>query len=394
MSDATRSDPAFRTFLAARFLALLADQMALLAIPVAVYVMTGEVAWSGLALAVQWLPRILLLPILGRLVDIYPLRSQYLLIDTTRTVLALLLVVAPNLALILVVAGALSLLNGHAFVILEYTVGTRFDQSSLPRKQSQLQVIENLSRVLGPGLAGLGLSAFGLSATLGACAALFALAFMLCATMFPQEARSATTGRPSDWLEGIAAGASTLWKVRPLRRLTGLTMGVNFLDGVLTALMPALVITRLGQSEAVIGYLNSVGALAVMAAMALFSRLATERAVAFLGHAALVLSLVAVAVIAADPPLAAFAAAYVSYVLARSAFVLYLRAERVRHIPSERLGQILGVLIAVILATIPLSGLVVSLLSEAWPVGAILSAGILVTGAFHCISLLTTRPER
>ncbi|MDR5859269.1 MFS transporter [Halomonas eurihalina] len=394
MSRHFRLEVAFSAFLGSRFLSLLADQIALLAIPVAAYMMTGTVVWSGLALAIQWVPRIVLLPFLSRVVDLYPLRVQYLLVDSTRALLALLLVFTPSLALILLGAGVLSLLNGYAFVILECTVGTRFSRDALTRMQSRLQVIENLSRVLGPGIAGFALSAIGLPLTLAICSVLFVVAYSLGTIFFPHDIGEKVQTQTEGWLQNLRSSAHLLWSVRPLRRLAGLTLGLNFLDGVLTALMPALLVTRLGQSETVIGYLNSAGALTVILVMIVASKLASEKRVKVLGHGALAATIVAVSVVSTASSLTIFTLAYIVYLVANSVFVLYLRTERVRHIPIEHFGQVLGVLIAVILSAIPLSGLAVSLLSKVWSIDIIMLFSVMVASFVYGFSFFSTRVKK
>lgn len=383
----------FPVFLIARFLSLLADQMALIAIPIAVYVITNDVSWSGIAIAVQWLPRIIFLPILGALVDRYALRGQYAMIDVMRAVLAVSLVFVNDLALMLSVAGLLSLLNGYAFVILEYTVANRFDADELPRNQSLLQMIENLSRVVGPALAGLMLSVVDLGWTMAICAALFACGFGLTLIAFPTQSGGSTKKTKNKDALGLPASFGLLWHVRPLRRLTGLTFGVNLLDGALMTVLPAIVITRLGQSEAVIGYIHSAAAIAVIVTMLILSRVVDRSRVSVLGFAAMAVSIVAVSAMALAPHLSIFVGGFILYMIAHSVFVLFLRVERIRHIPTHSLGIVLGALIAVILSSMPLSGALIALAGSRFSVTTLLFVAIAMTCLSHLYFILSTREE-
>lgn len=51
------------------FLVLTADGLMVFLIPVVVYMLTGSVEYSGLSYAIWWLPRIILIPLIGRCVD-------------------------------------------------------------------------------------------------------------------------------------------------------------------------------------------------------------------------------------------------------------------------------------------------------------------------------------
>lgn len=383
---------AFPVFLTARFLSLLADQIALLAIPIAVYVITKDVSWSGIALLVQWLPRVLFLPLLGDMVDRFDLRRQYALIDLARAALALSLLLVDGLYLMMLVAGLLSLLNGYAFLILEYTVANATDSRTLARHQSLLQTVENLARVVGPAIAGVTLGLADLGWTMLLCGLLFGCGFGLTLIAFPTVASARSGGQSAPGGRGrLRSAFGYLWQCLPLRRLTGLTLGVNFLDGALMAVLPAVVITRLGWTEATIGYLNSLAAVAVIATMFVLSMIVDRLRVEVLGYCAMVGSIAAVAVMAAAPSLESFAPGFVVYFIMRSVFVLFLRTERVRHIPSENLGIVLGALIAVILSSIPLSGLLVAWLGTYLSVPSLLFAAIAAVTLSHVIFILSTR---
>lgn len=395
MSTRVQSDTprnlSFPFFLTARFLSLLADQIALIAIPIAVYVITKEVSWSGLAVAVQWLPRIIFLPFLGSLVDRYALRLQYAAIDAIRALLAISLIFLNDLVLLMSVAGLLSLLNGYAFVILEYTVANKFEAKDLPRNQSLLQTIENLSRVAGPAAAGLMLGMADLGWTMAACAVLFASGFGLTLITFPAKQEPISGDLEQDPALKLQAAFELLWNVRPLRRLTGLTFGVNLLHGALMAVLPAIVMTRLDQSEAVIGYLHSAAAIAVIVTMLALSRVVNQARISILGYSAMAVSILAVAMMALAANLSLFIICFIIFMIAHSVFVLFLRVERIRHIPTHGLGIVLGVLIAVILSSIPLSGSFIALAGARLEITTLLFAAIAMTCLNHLYFIFSTR---
>ena len=57
---------------------MLAGEMVQAAIPLLIYQQTSSVSWSGLAYATKWLPRVLLQPVMGALVDAMSARAPFL----------------------------------------------------------------------------------------------------------------------------------------------------------------------------------------------------------------------------------------------------------------------------------------------------------------------------
>lgn len=350
----------FEWFLAIRSLGLLADQIALLAIPVAIYMITEDVAWSGMAVMVQWLPRIIGLPFLGGWIDRWKLRSQYVAIDAVRAAGAFVLIWIEQPILLMSMAGLLSLLNGYAFLVLEYSVATQLDKAQLARNQSWLQVIENTTRVAGPAAGGLLLAWGSIEGVMAMCTLLFALAAGMTLVRFPeQEARA----KP-DSVSGVIESFRWIWASKPLTRLTVLTMGTNFIEGAVYALLPGLILTQYGQGPDMVGYLNGGSALCVIVFMALITRWVSHWDLVWVGHLSLVMSSLLVVWMGLSPSFVAFCLLYTGFIVMRSLFVLYLRTERVKYIPTENLGQVLGAMVAIILCTIPISGGVVGVLAN------------------------------
>src|SRR5262245_25941089 len=76
-----------RWFMVTRFCTLFADQLIMAAVPLLIYGQTGSIAWSGLAYAVEWLPRVVTMPFMGSLVDSLKPRRQFLTSDASRLII-------------------------------------------------------------------------------------------------------------------------------------------------------------------------------------------------------------------------------------------------------------------------------------------------------------------
>jgi len=350
----------FKWFLGIRSLGLLADQIALLVIPVVIYMITQDVVWSGLAVLVQWLPRILGLPFLGGLIDRWKIKAQYVVIDAIRAGVSLSLVWLDDPALLMAMAGLLSLLNGYAFLILEYTVATQLDKDNLARNQSWLQVIENTTRVSGPAVGGILLAWGDIDLVMIICSALFGVAALMASFGFPPKHKVELLVQK----QGVLESFNLILSSKPLMRLTGLTMGTNFVEGAVAALLPALILTQYGYGPEMVGYLNGVGALCVIVFMAICSPWVSRWNLVLVGGLAVGLSSAMVVFMALEPHFVVFFILYIGFILTRSLFILYLRTERIKHIPTANLGQVLGLMISLILCTVPLSGGIVAILSN------------------------------
>ncbi|ASI88694.1 MFS transporter [Vibrio mediterranei] len=381
------SNRTFQWFLAIRSLGLLADQIALLAIPVAIYMITGDIAWSGMAVVVQWLPRIIFLPLLGGMIDRWKLRTQYVLIDIVRAAGACSLIWINQPVLLMLMAGLLSLLSGYSFLVLEYSVATQLDKEQLARNQSWLQVIENSTRVAGPALGGLLLAWGSIEGVMLVCTALFTLASSMTLIRFPKQQNTAKPDSPS----GVFHSFRCIWASKPLLRLTVLTMGSNFIEGALYALLPGLILTQYGQGPDVVGYLNGVSALCVIIFMALLTRWVTQWNLVWVGNLSLAISSLFVFWMGLSPSFVGFCLLYTGFTILRSLFVLYLRTERIKHIPSENLGQVLGAMVAIILCTIPISGSVVAVFAEWLSMNQVLLLSVTSSMTIYAFAWLLTR---
>ncbi|NHB95113.1 hypothetical protein [Photorhabdus stackebrandtii] len=107
------------------------------------------------------------------------------------------------------------------------------------------------------------------------------------------------------------------------------------------------------------------------------------------------LSAGAVLLMAQSQSFVLFGILYVFFILMRSLFVLYLRTERVKYIPVANFGQVLGVMIAMILSTFPLSGAFVVLTSDWLENNTILICSVFVASIIYLNSyLLTLYPQK
>lgn len=346
-------------FICARGLGLLADEMFLFAVPVVLYAMTKDLWWSGASMVALTLSRILFMPIVASLADRFQLRKQYLVIDLARIVVALSIAALPGRPWpLLVAASALTLMNGHAFVILEKTVAGLAVGDDRARFQARLQTVEQLARVLGPACAGFVLQLgrlFGVALT---SAAVFGVSAILIVLFFrPVDAPPASSNKLH---RDVVEALRLIWSKPRLTWLIGVSMASNFVEGIILALAPMIFLAQFGRPERDLGVFFSATAGVSILVLTWLSMRKTLRLSNRVGTGLLVSMALLAFALPASRSFFLFAGLYMGFIVLRTIFVVYMRTERARTIDASDFGKVLGIMIALLSLPLPLSGLLVS----------------------------------
>jgi MFS family permease len=348
-------------FVGARGIGLLADEMFLFAVPVALYASTHDVRSSGLAITALTLARILFMPWVASLADRFGVRKQYLITDSTRfAVAALIFAVAGAPWPVFALTGIWTLLSGHAFVLFEKTVAAVSTDGNRGQLQARLQVVEQLARVLGPACAGMVLQFHQLAGIAVALMGAYGFSAVLIALYFRpverDEARAVGSAR-----RDLATALAIIGKRPELVWIIGLSMAANLVEGVMLILAPMMVLTRFGRGEGDIGAFFSLSAAASIAVLALLSMRKGLRIPARLSSP-IVAAMAAIAlVLPMSPSFVDYCSLYLTFIVLRSAFVVHARAERSRLVDAADFGKVLGVIVSLLLLPLPMAGLVVSI---------------------------------
>lgn len=372
----------FKLFLAARALGLVADEMFIFALPVALYAATGEIRWSGLSLVGLTLTRIVFMPLVASLADRFRLRPQYMSVDLSRIFVAALIFLLPRTpGIVIALAGMLTLLNGHAFVVLEKTVAAISTDADRGRLQARLQMLEQLARVLGPACAGVVLQWSGLRGIAAASMVAFAISCTLVTLCFHPEDRPSEKGHQRPHRDVLQAVKIIVGRPQ-LAWLIGVSMASNLVEGIILALAPMIFLTQYHRGEGAIGAFFSVTAAVSIGVLLLLS----SRKQVHLSHWIGVMLLSGMAAIALVLPVAgaflAYCALYLTFIVLRSVFVIHMRTERARIINATDFGKVLGVMIALLSLPLPLSGLLVSVGAPRIGGNGVLWSATIASGAF------------
>lgn len=355
--------PAIKVFPLYRFLSLTADFMIQFAIPIVVYQVTNSVVFSGIAFFLEWLPRILIVPLLGRFVDSYPNAKQFGAIDALRIASLVGASVVSGLPAFIVLLSLFSILNGYAYLVVERTVASLTGGNRSGKTQAKLQAADNLAQVAGPAMAGITITLHGFQAVALVGVALFLMGMILIKTTeMPDIAQhgDAAAKKPHDRYTAF----KILLRSPKLLRMTFLTMMINLVEGIMFVLLPAIMLDNYGEMPWGIGLLAgaaSAFSALVLYTMSFFLRYVELRSLAILSGAVMTSSAI---LIGSARELLLFACAFVAFIVGRTVFTVYMRTERIKAIPHEHLGKTISVMISLILLPMPLAGAIAAFLGN------------------------------
>ena len=269
-------NPALRRLLAGEFVSSIGDWLYLVAILVVVYQQTQSPVLLGIVGAARILPYILLSVPAGIVADRVDRRKLLLATDLARgsimVVLAVLVSVGAPVAAIIglaVLATCFSAFFGPAIAAFLPTLVA--DESELAPANTAWSMLDNLSFIIGPAVAGLLIAAGGLTLAFVLNAISFGvIAIVLARLPAPpgrQRAEAATPGTQSAGAEGggegapdaAAAPAHPGWGrlLAPLAAPVVIDVTTSFFGGGLGVLTVVLATEVLGAGEEGTGYLNA-----------------------------------------------------------------------------------------------------------------------------------------
>ncbi|SDK21177.1 Predicted arabinose efflux permease, MFS family [Actinopolyspora mzabensis] len=363
---ATTTRTAISLLVCARFLGLLADQMSTFMLPVAMYTLTRDVTLSGIAFTVQWLPRVLAMPVLGVFVGRFPALRQFVLTDTTRAAVLLIVAAFPEPGVLLATSGLLTLLNGHAKITTESVFANRVASDLLSDAQSKLQGAQQLAMTTGPALGGVLLATPGLSGGVVVVAAVFVLG----ATITPVLARGIVLDRrvddeqPAGPLGQLRTGAVATVRNRPLMQLMLLTILVNLIGGLALAGLPMIMVGNFGTDSSAVGLVAGAGSTASLATVVIVNPLTRRMEIGRIVAIAFALLAFSAPGMAWAPSEISFGIMYGIWSAGITVFTIWMRTRRLQLITDTQVGTTLGFFIAAILVATPISGGVLSAVGD------------------------------
>ena len=269
-TSALRDSRDYRLLVLGGFVSGLGTQLTLVALPYQVYVQTGSSLLVGLIGLAELIPLVALSLIGGALADRGDRRRLLMLSQAAMLVCSLLLALgaiagSPPTAALFVLAGlaaAASAVDRPArSAMLPNVVGPERLRAAISYNNGLFQ----LTRVVGPALAGIIIGTLGLRAAYGLDAASFLVMLAMVGLMRPQPAPQA--GQPEPFLRSVRSGLSFAARHGELMGSFAIDL-VAMTFGMPRALFPALALTVYNAGPEGVGLLYAaVSAGAVVAAL-------------------------------------------------------------------------------------------------------------------------------
>ncbi|MET8948389.1 MFS transporter [Streptomyces sp. NPDC004542] len=346
----------------------LAYSMATYAMPLVVLATTGSASLTGLAFALEWIPRVAAFGFAGDLVDRSGAAIVCFLASLARALVvagaAVILVVLPTgtgetvtVMALAAVTGALTQFSFIANEAVGAIVGRRL-QGRSHKVQPVLIGIDQTATLVGPAVSGL-LLLTGPTRMLACLAVLSFLSAGLALQTPPTPLRTARQTGPGH-RGGLREGWQTLRTLPSLRRLVAGLACSNLALGLLQSASPILVEGRFGRSPVAVGTLWSIAAAATLVAVTC-CRFALDRL--GLWGVGVISAVVAAAACLAIPLASAYtgyAALVALFMAADGGLTVVLRTLRSLIIPPAMFGTTLSLTILILLLPFPLAGILLA----------------------------------
>ncbi|MBJ9977034.1 MFS transporter [Pseudomonas sp. S75] len=380
-------------------LVLSADALLVFLLPVMVYAHTESLAWSGLAYAMTWLPRIVVTPLVGNAIDRWGVRKVSVLSDVLKWAgclcVVLMLRAQPGPLTVTVLGGLLSGLVaiGNAQSLIAYEKMIALVSRDVDRDVNLLCRIDQLAMVTGP-LCGFLCYGAGVEALLLLAAALYATNALCYARsrMIPDN-RCAVAPE----VDGPGPGNLRLILASPLLLSTViLSIGNNAFDGLVEAGAVSLIDRAMGLPIEYFAFVDVCAGICGVAATVLYPRLSAALPPVRLFTAAASLTITASALmILSQAYLPGFLVLYALNIAGRVWMINFCRGLRIRLVPVERLAGVSSLMVLMNQGVLPVVGMALYLFGEqtrSLSVLLLAAIGVGVLGAWRVRAHAGPRP--
>ncbi len=346
------------------FLTVLADQILVFLVPLVIFQITGNVAWSGLAFFIETLPRYLAFPVAGILCDRI---SPVVLLRVSRILraAACLLGIAGQIVFggvwwLIGLSAVAGVLTTQGMLALEMLLVRAFSDERFEKVASYGQLASQMGVVLGPLTAAYLMAVWPWEAVVVVATVLF-IASDIAFRLWPGVVRMKDVSPAAERhpVADLRQALSLVWTLPGLLRAILQAAGVNLIIGATLATAAAMMTGFFAQSEQAYAWLQVGGAVATFAVLALTAHV--HLGLTTLGRTAYMLICLGAVLTGLGAHPLVYVAGFLLIAGFDKMFNIYVRTLRKEIIPAEDFGKTTGVIICLNNLSQPLAGLVVAL---------------------------------
>ncbi|MEV0259402.1 MFS transporter [Streptomyces sp. NPDC050732] len=364
-------------------------------IPLLVLATTNSAALTGVAFALEWVPRLGAFAVAGSMVDRHGTTRVLRLASALRATVVVTAAVAlpqldpglPTTVAVMLLAASTGVLTEFSYIAAETAGGiaSREAGDAAHRVQSVLLGIDQVGTLAGPAIAGLLLECTGAAGMLATIAVFSLLACALAPRQYATK-----TELPQPALAGLRTGWTTLRSLPALGWLVcGLTLS-NLAIGLLQAAAPVIVVQQFGHSSADVGLIWSVAAVTSLITVAVCRRAIDRFGLWPVGALSATVAAGACLAVSLTHTYTAYLVLIAVLMAGEGGMTVVLRTLRSHLIPQQVFGATLSLTILLLLLPFPLAGVLVATVPPA-QLGHVITICAAVQALGLCLAFLRLR---
>lgn len=352
-------------------LGLIAEQVVLFAVPLLIFQDTKSLAGLGIAFALEWLPSLLAYPFAGLLADRDGGARLFRRVGVARAVIlcgvGAICLAFPSWTTpaLMIGGGFLSLCMAPTRMSVEKMVPRLAVENRVATMQSLVQNMELLAMAIGPAAAALAAVYLGKVWLLGVAAAVFLLS-AACWLPLPRGAVEAVVNGSA---RAIARDLGIGWRLlagnRPVLLLGILNFAINLSVAALLTCNVALVTGVFHAAESAYGLLNTAVGVVGLLNLLMIPFLVRRFGIGMIAVTGFTVLCAALLLVGAAAAFSVYAVGFVAVIAGVAIYNVYNRTQRLKVIPHEHLGKVMGPFYLLNLLSYPIAGVLVATVGTA-----------------------------
>ncbi|MFC4375377.1 MFS transporter [Nocardia halotolerans] len=353
-------------FAAGVLLGLIAEQVVLFAVPLLIFQDTKSLTDLGAAFALEWLPSLLAYPFAGLMADrdggARLFRRAAMVRAAVLCCVGMICLMVPSWTTAALMTGGacLSLCMAPIRMSVEKMVPQLARKNRVATMQSLVQNMELLAMAMGPAAAALAAVYLGKVWLLWVAAAVFAIS-AACWLPLPRGAvQVVVDGSARKVVRELGVGWQLLARNRPVLLLGILNFAINLSVAALLAANVVLVTGVFQASESAYGLLNTAVGVMGLLNLLMIPILVRRFGIGMLAVTGFTLLCGALLLVGTASAFPVYAAGFVAVITGVAVYNVYNRTQRLKVIPHEHLGKVMGPFYLLNLLSYPIAGVLVA----------------------------------